>query len=153
MKIIKDKQLVDDHWTFIPDNEDSAATLDNISVSLERWKQEKEQLLTRHTGQLGIRLHSNDDVNEVAGDLHHIDLIELDFPIFTDGRGFSQARMLRNQYHYDGEIRAVGNFMAEQVFYLSRVGVNAFSISSEEELKVALTTLNDFSVRYQTSTQ
>lgn len=153
MKIIKDKQLVDDQWTFIADNQDFATAQDNISVSLERWKQEKEQLLTRPTGQLGIRLHANDDVNDVAADLDSIDLIELDFPVFTDGRGFSQARMLRGQYHYEGEIRAVGNFMAEQVFYLSRVGVNAFSISSEEELKIALLTLNDFSVRYQTSTQ
>ncbi|MBC8392295.1 MAG: DUF934 domain-containing protein, partial [Deltaproteobacteria bacterium] len=80
-----------------------------------------------------------------------IQLIELDFPAFTDGRIFSHAWLLRGRYNYQGEIRATGHFMPDQVFYLSRVGVNAFNLEKTEDLPVALSNLNDFSVNYQKS--
>lgn len=148
MQIIKDKKITDNNWTFVADDEELKNG--NISVSLARWKQEKERIL-QHDGKIGIRLTTTDDVSEIAGELDSISLIELDFPAFTDGRAFSQARLLRGHHHYRGEIRATGHFIADQAFYLSRVGVNAFALENAKDLNVALTALNDFSVHYQAS--
>ncbi|WP_305909243.1 DUF934 domain-containing protein [Methylomarinum sp. Ch1-1] len=148
MQIIKDKQITDNTWTFVAD--DDALSNGDISVTLTRWKKDKERILKRE-GKIGIRLATSDEVADLAEDLDKINLIELEFPVFTDGRAFSQARLLRGRYHYQGEIRAIGGFMADQAFYLSRVGVNAFQLDNAEALNTALSTLNDFSVHYQAS--
>ena len=125
MQIIKDKQIIDDSWHYIAD--DAELRDGDISVSLARWKKDRAQLL-RSNGKVGVRIDSADSVDELATDLQGIALIELDFPAFADGRIFSHAWLLRGRYHYQGEIRATGQFMADQVYYLSRVGVNAFSL-------------------------
>ncbi|WP_432743554.1 DUF934 domain-containing protein [Methylobacter sp. G7] len=148
MQIIKDKQIVDDSWHYVAD--DAELKDGDISVSLSRWKKDKRQLL-KSTSKTGVRIGPADSVEDIAADLKDIPLIELDFPAFADGRIFSHAWLLRGRYHYQGEIRATGHFMPDQVFYLSRVGVNAFSLEKTEDLYAALSTLNDFSVNYQKS--
>lgn len=146
MQIIKDKQIVENTYRYLADDE--SLSNGNITVSLARWLQEKAQLLS-HDGQVGLRLTIEDDVTLIADDLNKIALIELNFPAFTDGRLFSRAKLLRIRFGYQGEIRAVGNFMLDQVFYLSKIGVNAFHLNNEEQLPVALATLDDFSISYQ----
>jgi uncharacterized protein (DUF934 family) len=148
MQIIKDKQIVDDTWSHVAD--DGELIPGNICVSLERWKQDKQQLLA-HDGKLGIRIEPADSIDEIAPDLKDFQLIELNFPDFADGRLFSHAWLLRGRYDYQGEIRATGHYMPDQVFYLSRVGVNAFSSVSAENLPVFLSYLNDFTFKYQNS--
>lgn len=149
MQIIKDKQIVDDTWVYLADDAE-LKTDGNITVSLSRWNQDKKQILSEDRN-IGIRLSSADSVDEIVHDLNYIKLIELDFPGFGDGRLFSLAWLLRARYHYQGEIRATGQFMPDQVFYLSRVGVNAFTFLDPEKLTEALSTLNDFTVNYQQS--
>ncbi len=149
MQIIKDKQLVDNHWTFVDDESDLSSSGD-ITVTLDRWESHKQQLAHR-TGKTGIRLNPGDHTEELAGTLKDVELIELNFPVFTDGRPFSHARLLRSRLGYKGEIRAVGNFLPDQVFYLSRVGVNAFELENQEQIPLALSCMDDFSVRYQDS--
>ncbi|MEF3076501.1 DUF934 domain-containing protein [Methylobacter sp. Wu1] len=149
MQIIKDKQIIDDSWNYISD--DAELKAGNISVSLARWNKDKQQLL-HHDGKVGVRLEPSDSVDNIAEDLKKIELIELNFPVFADGRAFSHAWLLRNRYQYTGEIRATGHYMPDQVFYLSRVGINAFSLEKTEDLPAALSTLNDFTVIYQKST-
>ncbi|MDD2722664.1 MAG: DUF934 domain-containing protein [Methylovulum sp.] len=148
MQIIKDQQIIDDNWQSLADD-DELATGD-ISVSLNRWQQEKPKLLA-HDGRLGIRINPADTVTDFADDLDKIALVELDFPDFADGRLFTHAWLLRSRYGYQGEIRATGNYMPDQVFYLSRVGVNAFKPAKTGHLPVELGYLNDFTVNYQAS--
>ncbi len=148
MQIIKDRQIIDDTWSHVAD--DTGLKAGDISVSVARWKQDKHQLLARD-GKLGIRIGPADSVDDIAPDLKDIQLIELDFPEFADGRLFSHAWLLRGRYHYQGEIRATGHYMPDQVFYLSRVGVNAFNPEKIEDLPVVLSHLNDFTVKYQNS--
>lgn len=148
MKIIKDHQIIENTWTFVAD--DHELIKGNVSVTLGRWKKDKAQILQQQQ-KIGIRLYPTDTVADLANDLEKIDLIELDFPVFKDGRGFSQARLLRGRYHFQGEIRATGNYMVDQIYYLSRVGVNAFEIKNHDLINTALTVLNDFSVTYQPS--
>lgn len=148
MKIIKDKQIIDDNWTHIADDEKISSG--DITVSLARWKEKKAEL-NNHSGRMGVRLLPSDKVEDISADLAKIKVVALEFPVFTDGRGFSHARLLRGRYHFNGEIRAIGHFMPDQVFYLSRVGINAFQLDNPEELPVALSTLADFTVNYQSS--
>ena len=148
MQIIKDKRIIDDSWSYVAD--DVAPKAGDISVSLARWKKDKQQLLA-FNGKKGVRMAPADSVEDIAADLNDLQLIELDFPAFADGRIFSQAWLLRGRYNYQGEIRAIGHYMPDQVFYLSRVGVNAFHIEKNEDLSAALATLNDFTVNYQKS--
>ena len=148
MQIIKDKQIIDDNWNFVAD--DAELKTGNISVSLARWKLHKHQLLT-HDGMLGVRIGPADSIDDIAPDLNDIQLIELDFPDFADGRLFSHAWLLRGRHGYQGEIRATGHYMPDQVFYLSRVGVNAFYPEKAEDLPVVLSHLHDFTVNYQNS--
>jgi len=147
-KIIKDNVIVDDNWTYISDEEDLAPG--HISVSVARLKKDRELLLSRKEP-IGIRIRPDDATEEIAADLSLLQLIELDFPALADGRLFSHAWLLRGRYHYGGEIRATGNYLPDQMFYLSRVGVNAFATNKPEELEMMLTCLNDFSVKYQSS--
>jgi uncharacterized protein (DUF934 family) len=83
--------------------------------------------------------------------LDHLDelvLVVINFPVFTDGRGFSYARELRER-GYRGELRASGNFIRDQLTYLQRCGFNAFRMADEEQLASALDSLADFSESYQ----
>ena len=148
MQLIKDQQIIENTWQYIADN-DELKTGD-ISVSFVRWQADKQQLLA-HDGKLGIRMSTTDSADELANDLEKFQLIELDFPDFADGRLFSQAWLLRGRYHYQGEIRAIGHYIPDQVFYLARVGVNAFSPKVAEELPDIIKKLKDFTVNYQNS--
>lgn len=148
MQIIKDQQLIENTWSFIED--DAPLPEGDITVSLPRWLSEKEQLRQR-SGKTGVRLVPGDQTESLCADFDKIDLIELDFPIFGDGRLFSVARLLRSRDAYRGEIRAVGQYLPDQVFYLSRVGINAFDLSSQNDADLVLAAMSQFSVRYQAS--
>lgn len=143
MQIIKNNQLIENHWTYLED--DAPVATGNICVSLARWQAEKDEL-SKHAGNLGVRLSSTDDIASLGSDLGLFALIELNFENFSDGRSFTQAYLLRNRYGFQGEIRAVGSYLADQAFQLSRVGVNGFN---PEKLQQTHATLNDFTVFYQ----
>ncbi|MGR9099035.1 MAG: DUF934 domain-containing protein [Gammaproteobacteria bacterium] len=145
-KIIKDKKIVNDLWSFTPD--DRPLTEEYSTVSLARWQREKNELLN-HKGPLGIRIKPDEKLESLGEDLEFFKLIELDFPAFNDGRCFSQARLLRERFRYDGEIRATGRFMRDQLYYLWRVGVDSFKLETDQNLEEAAKSLNDFSVNYQ----
>ncbi|MEC8082640.1 MAG: DUF934 domain-containing protein, partial [Pseudomonadota bacterium] len=82
-------------------------------------------------------------------DLSQFDVIGVNFPTFMDGRGFSYARLLRERLNYQGEIRALGAFMADQQGYLIRCGFNSFEFAEDVNLDIALTLNKPFSVAYQ----
>ncbi|MGO2131788.1 MAG: DUF934 domain-containing protein [Halomonas sp.] len=86
---------------------------------------------------------------ELAAELASAPLIAIDFPVFTDGRGYSTARLLRERYGYQGEIRAVGDVLIDQLFYLSRCGFDAFSLREDQVVEDALRALKTFSRSYQ----
>jgi len=148
MKIIKDKQIIENSWRHIADDE--ATGNGDITVSLSRWSNEKTTL-ANHSGGIGIRIAPADNVADIADELNNITLVAVELPAFTDGRAFSHARILRSRYGYKGEIRAIGSYMADQAFYLNRVGVNAFEFENATDLALAISTMNDFTVKYQES--
>ena len=117
-------------------------------MRLSRWTTEKTALLARD-GELGIVVTAENTLDVIQDDLEHFQLIALEFAVFTDGRSFSFAQLLRNHYGYTGELRATGQFIRDQLFFLQRMGVDSFSFKEPTDLKAALSALNEFSVHYQ----
>jgi len=97
-------------------------------VPLARFAADPDFFLARK-GRLGVRVAPSEDVTVLAGHLGQIALIALEFPSFTDGRNYSAARMLRERLGYDGEIRAVGDVLADQIAPMRRCGIDTFLVS------------------------
>lgn len=146
MQLIKNRQIVENEYRFLADDE--AFNGGKVIVSFARWQAEKAQLLAA-AEKVGLRLNVEDDLNAIAEDLNSLAVVEFNFAAFTDGRSFSRAKLLKDRFGYQGEIRAVGQFMVDQVCYLSKVGFQAFQLEDETKLPTALKTLDDFSESYQ----
>jgi len=102
---------------------------------------------------LGVWLANTDDPAAIAGDLQHFEVIAVDFPHFTDGRGCSIARLLRERYGWTGKLRAVGDTIRDVLFYWTRCGFDAFELKAGEDAQAALSAFGDFSEAYQTSVE
>jgi uncharacterized protein (DUF934 family) len=99
-----------------------------------------------------VGLAPADDVAVLRDDLARISLIALEFGGMNEGRGYSQAQLLRRRYGFTGEIRAVGKVLRDQLFYMARCGFDAYEFPEGTDLDVALTAFGDYTVAYQSST-
>jgi uncharacterized protein (DUF934 family) len=123
MPLIRNGSWDHDEYTTLADQE---PLLEGpVLVSLTRFHNARELLLTRNLP-LGVRLTSAQSPEEIGPGLHQLTLVALEFPIFRDGRGFSWARLLRGRLGFQGEIRAVGHFLIDQLAFMERCGINAF---------------------------
>jgi uncharacterized protein (DUF934 family) len=91
------------------------------------------------------------DVDSIVADLPRYKTIEIKFDAFTDGRGYSTAKLLRDRFTFTGELRAVGDVTIDQLFYLSRCGFDTFALRDDQDLALAKSSLNSFSNSYQKS--
>ncbi len=146
MQLIKDKKVSQNDWQHIDNSQDIPDG--NITVTIDHWKSNQNAFKGRQ-GKIGLRLSSEDKTEDFEALLNHFQLIALDFPAFTDGRLFSTARILRDQLKYQGELRATGHFIRDQIFFLSRVGINSFELAESEDTDSALAALTEFTAKYQ----
>jgi uncharacterized protein (DUF934 family) len=144
--VIKNRQIVEDHWQAV--GEEDELPVGAVIVPLTRWRRERVELLTRGEP-LGVRLPNTADVAELVADLPLLDLVALEFPKFSDGRAYSQARLLRERHGYRGEIRAVGDVLRDQLFFMVRSGFDAFELRADRSLEDALAAFDEFSTSYQ----
>ncbi len=147
MAIVKNGELVASSFVDVSAAEAVPPT-GAVIVSLEQWQAQRDALLERGTP-LGIRLHSDQPPDLIAADLQHFTVVALEFPKFRDGRAYSYARLLRERYGFKGELRAVGDVLLEQLFFMLRTGFDAFELTSADPLGDYRTALADFSVWYQ----
>lgn len=148
MQIIKNRKIVEDNWHHLDD--DAELVSGDITVSIARWQAEHDSL-SKHDGGLGLRLTGDDPLEEIVPDLAHFPLIVLVFPAFTDGRCYSFARLLRDRYGYQGEIRAQGDILHDQLFYMTQCGITSFEMADATKLAEAMPAFDDFSESYQTT--
>ena len=139
-RLIKNGAIIEDSWLAL--EADNASPRAQHILSLEQW----ETLESTAGG--AVQLEPDQPPTPLLGELDKIDLIAINFPVFTDGRGFSYARELRER-GYEGELRAVGHFIRDQLYYLKRCGFNAFQLADETQLESALSSLDEFSEHYQ----
>lgn len=151
MKLIKNRQIVADSWQTIAD-ESNIKQLPGgkLIVSLAFWNDHKQALIARDDD-LGIMLNPEDDVADIAADLASFALVALQFPAFRDGRAYSQARNLRQHHGYQGEIRARGNVLRDQLAFMERVGFNSFEIDSHQDINDAINGFDEIDIKYQSS--
>jgi len=152
--IIKNKAIVADDWTVLrlqeqetPENVIVAAG--KVIVPLKVWQAQRAALQDRK--EIGVWLGSDERPEELKGDLEKFSVIAVDFPKFSDGRGYSIAFNLRARLGYSGELRAIGDVLRDQLFYLQRVGFDAFAPRPDRKIEDVIKGLSDFSEVYQTS--
>jgi len=154
-KLIKDGAVSQDTWTFLKDatGSDVLAALrgKNIIIPLSFWQLYQEEL-EAYEGLLGIWLDSDELVDTIKNDISNFPIIALNFPVFSDGRSYSNARQLRQEFGYSGEIRALGDVLRDQLFYMQQCGFNSFALRHDQDVDSCLTAFADFSESYQATT-
>lgn len=146
--LICGRQLVDeDAWQVLTDVPDGPLPDGALLLPLPYWLAHREAMRQRPA--TGVWLASHEEPEALAGDLPQLTLIAIHFPQFADGRGYSSARILRERLGYRGDLRAFGDVLRDQLFYLKRSGFSSFAIRSDRSAAEALAGLDDFSVCYQ----
>jgi len=147
MALLQHGALQPNNWRFVGD--DAAVPPEEpVTVSLKRWQAENETLRGRNAA-VGVRLKNDEEALALGEDVHRLSLIEVEFPKFTDGRAFSQARILRDKLGYKGELRAVGTILRDQYFYMTRCGIDSVELPEDRPIDGYLAALKEFSAWYQ----
>jgi len=148
-KLIKDGAFAQDDFALLADDaplpEDGGAL-----VSLARFQKERDSLLARNAP-IGVKLQASESPELLGVDVNRLSLIALEFPRFRDGRAFSWARMLRTRLGYQGEVRAVGDFLYDQINYQHRVGFDAWSVPDDFTIEQFHRALQEMTDVYQPS--
>jgi len=152
--IIKNKTLVEDDWlTLRPSDQETVEKVvvpeGNVIVPLKVWLAQRDQLKQRDN--IGVWFASDERPEDLKADVQRFSLIAVDFPKFSDGRGFSIAFNLRARLGFTGELRAIGDVLRDQLFYMQRVGFDAFEPRPDLDIRETLKGLEVFSEVYQTS--
>lgn len=149
-RIIKGREVVTDNWHLLPKETtfEEIPNSDNVIIPAALWLEHGHALTTRDGG-LGVWLDSDEEPESIADSLEHFQVIAINFPAFTDGRGFSYARLLRERFGYKGELRAIGDVLQDQLFFMQRCGFDAYVIRADRDPEAALAGLDDFTVVYQ----
>jgi len=105
--------------------------------------------LRRHAAPVGVLWPNSQRVTELVPHLNWIALVVLEFPKFKDGRAYSQARQLREQYEFRGELRATGEVLRDQSLFLHRAGFNSFEVKKEADAAAFEEASRRYSVFYQ----
>jgi uncharacterized protein (DUF934 family) len=147
MALIRDGAAIDDAWVTVGDDDGMPDARPAI-ITLERWRTDREALIGRNAP-LGVRLGSDQSAADIVGDLDRFAVVALEFPVFTDGRAFTSARLLRERYGYTGEVRAVGNVLRDQVLFMLRCGFDAFEMKSDDAAENWRAAIAEIDVFYQ----
>jgi uncharacterized protein (DUF934 family) len=148
-KLLKSGAFIPDSFTLAAD--DAPLPDGAVLVSLARFEKERDTLLARNTP-LGVQLKAGESPEKLGEDVNRLSLVALEFPAFRDGRAFSWARMLRTRLGFTGEIRAVGDFLFDQINYQHRVGFDAWLVPDTFQLEDFARALREITNVYQPST-
>ena len=154
-RLIKNQRIVENTWPRLVLAEGEAP--ENVALGdapllypLAVWQAQRTVILER-AQPVGVWLDSHEAPETLAGDLEHLAVIAINFPKFTDGRGYSTARLLRERHAFQGELRAIGDVQRDQVHNLRRCGFDAFELRDGRDIEDALLGFADFSEHYQTA--
>lgn len=155
-QIIKDGQIVEDSWRCLEGTIPSRIDLSGIGggwiLPLPIFV-EHADALAGAGGRFGVLIGPDDAPESVLPHLGHLALIAIRFPSFADGRGYSIGRLLRNRYGFAGELRAVGDVLRDQLYFLNHCGFNAFELRQDQDLGEALSAFRDYAWQPNTFTR
>lgn len=147
MPLVKGNTIVADDYVHLDDDAELPAD-GAVLVSAERFLSDPEAVLSRK-GKAGVIWPNNRDVEDLLPYLDRLAAVALVFPIFRDGRAYSQARLLRERYKFGGELRATGQVLRDQFMFMLRAGFDAFEVKKDSDAKVFADVAHRFSVFYQ----
>jgi uncharacterized protein (DUF934 family) len=156
-QLIKNGAVAVDAWKVLEINEgDTPASIalpeGDVIFPLAVWQVRKAEIISTYK-RIGLLLQPEDRVEEIAADLDYFIVIAIDFPKFVDGRGYSSASLLRQRYNYQGELRAVGDVLHDQLFFMQRVGFDSYALRDGKNVSYAIDAgFKPFGDAYQAST-
>ena len=142
MLLVKGGQIVQDEWTRVEDD----ASLPEGPTLISAARLLAGDVAHKH---LGVIWPNDKPVSELAPYLPKLALVALVFPTFRDGRAYTQARQLREQHGFTGELRATGHVLRDQFLFMARAGFTAFEVTKPADAEAFAKALNEFSVFYQ----
>ncbi|WP_426111169.1 DUF934 domain-containing protein [Massilia sp. PWRC2] len=153
-RIIVGQRVVADDWQVLRLEEgDSADSVvvpaGKVMVPLAVWQAQEDSLAARTD--IGVWFGADERAEVLKGQLERFAVIGVDFPKFTDGRGYSTAFNLRKRLGYVGQLRAIGDVLRDQLFSMRRVGFDAYATRPDRSIDDAVKGLTDFSETYQAS--
>lgn len=125
-------------------NEAIALPGQHLIMTIPLWRTNGETLVGQGH-KVGVWLWPDDDPETLISNVQTLPIIAVHFPVFTDGRGYSHGKMLRDRLGYTGELRATGDVLRDQIYFLSRCGFSSFALRADQNSEECLTALNDFS--------
>ena len=140
-------EIIEDKWYKL-DAMEPIGDAARVIVSLERMRADWDQL-GRAGCLLGVELEVTDLVTDIEAVLPRLELVVLNFDAFVDGRAFSQARLLRERFAFQGDIRAQGEVLRDQLSFMQRCGISQFCLADSEDADLALNAFTDISKNYQ----
>ena len=152
--LINRDSVIQDSWTLVqeatgPEILEVIQGKDLI-VPKKFWNLYKADI-ENYSGKITVWLDSDEFVEEIQDDLHSFPLIALNFPVFSDGRPYTSARELRQSLNFYGEIRAIGDVLRDQIFYMSQCGFDSFLLRSDQDPDSCIQALRDFKTNYQST--
>ena len=149
-KLIKQSVIVENVWQKL--DADFCETTDNQAVLIPLDRFLEDPALVIGNAQAGVWLDSDQSPEKLEPYIEQLALIAINFPKFVDGRGYSYARILRDRYNFQGELRAIGDILHDQLFYLKRCGFDSFAVREDKNIDLAKSGLTDFTETYQGAT-
>lgn len=146
-RLLRDRQIVIDEWLYVA--EAAAGAGAPLIVTFDQWKMEPDTWIARG-GPLGVVLSPAHKVEDLARDLENFSLVAAEFSGPGEGRGYTQARLLRERWNFKGELRATGYVHRDQLFFMARCGFNSFELP-EADIEDAYGAFSTFSAAYQPS--
>jgi uncharacterized protein (DUF934 family) len=147
MPLVKAGRIAEDRFVRVVDDApvpDGAAAI----LPAARFLADAHELVLRQAP-IGVVWPNDRKVAELAPYLDWIALVALMFPNFRDGRAYSQARLLRERYHFRGELRATGQILRDQCLFLQRAGFDAFELTKAADAPAFVAAVQRYSVFYQ----
>jgi uncharacterized protein (DUF934 family) len=161
-QLLRDGRVVEDDWQYLAEAEAKSGAEDSsvaepadasapggLILPFDRWLAERDRWLA-HPGRLGVVLLPAHKVEQLAPDISRFEVIGAEFPGPSEGRGYTQGRLLRERWKFAGELRATGYVRRDQLFFLARCGFNSFELP-EAELATATRAFSTFTAEYQPS--
>lgn len=147
-KLLKNNEIVSDDSIYWSPVSEISNTTGEVLIPV-KYLADYQQSGVNISNRVILLLSPDSELTTIALELKYFDAIAIEFPSFMDGRGYSIARNIRDELKYQGELRAVGDVLVDQLFMLSRCGFDSFSLQESQNTEAAIKALNTFTVRYQ----
>ncbi|WP_417544190.1 DUF934 domain-containing protein [Marinobacter sp.] len=152
--IFRDGSIRQNHWVVVPrpDAGESLNIPDNqrALIPADLWLAGREHFVGRED--IGVWFDSHDEPEILADHVNELPLIAVNFPKFSDGRGYSIGRLLRERFGFKNELRAIGDVLLDQLQFMKRCGFDTYELRPDKDIRKAARSLNFFSQGYQAAT-